>query len=90
MVKNNHCEPNKCTLARWVNKSLDQSMTQKNIKNGFKVTKIWPLNPKAMDHKIRPFNVYTRTLANISDENNEGSNDTTNEQEQWGENGVII
>jgi hypothetical protein len=48
------------------------------------------LNPKAMDHKIRPFNVYTTTLANILDEDNEGFNDTTNEQEQWGENGVII
>jgi hypothetical protein len=26
---------------------------QKIIKNGFKVTRIWPLNPKAMDHKTR-------------------------------------
>ncbi len=88
MVKNNHCEPNKCILASWVDKSFDESLTQKNIKSGFKVRGIWPLNPKAMDHKIRPSNVYTTTLANILDEDNEGFDDTTNEQKQWGENGV--
>ncbi len=41
-----------------------------------------------MNHKIRPFKVYITTFANISDENNEGSNDTTNEKKQWGKNGV--
>jgi hypothetical protein len=83
MVKNNHCEPDKCTLSSWVDKSLDQSLTKKNIKSGFKVIRIWPLNPKGMDHKIKPSDVYTITLANILNENNEGSNDTTNEQERW-------
>jgi hypothetical protein len=29
MVKNNHYELNKCTLARWVDKSLDQSLSKK-------------------------------------------------------------
>jgi hypothetical protein len=33
-----------------------------------------------MNHKIRPFKVYITTFANISDENNEGFNDTTNEK----------
>ncbi len=47
MVKNNHCEPNKCTLTSQVDKSLDESLTKKNIKSGFKVRGIWPLNPKA-------------------------------------------
>ncbi len=41
-----------------------------------------------MDHKIKPSNVYTTTLANILDEDNEGFDDTTNEQKQWGENAV--
>jgi hypothetical protein len=36
VVKNNHCEPEKCTLASWVDKSLDQSLSKKNIKSGFK------------------------------------------------------
>jgi len=80
MVKNNHCEPNKCTLASWVDKSFDESLTQKNIKSRFKVRGIWLLNPKVMDHKIRPSNVYTTTLANILYEDSEGFDDTTNEQ----------
>jgi hypothetical protein len=50
---------------------------------------MWPLNPKATDHKIRPSKVYTTTLANTSNESSEGSDDTTNEQEQWGENADI-
>jgi hypothetical protein len=37
------------------------------------------MNPKAMEHKVRPFNVYTTTLTNNSNEDREGSNDTTNE-----------
>jgi hypothetical protein len=64
--------------------SLDQSLTQKNIKSGFKVTRIWPLNPKATNHKIKPFKFYTITLTNISDEDSEGLG-----QKQWGENGLI-
>jgi hypothetical protein len=48
MVRNNHYEPNKNILVNWVNKVLD-TFDQKNIKNGFKVIRIWPLNPKAMD-----------------------------------------
>ncbi len=42
-----------------------------------------------MDHKTRPFKVYTTTPINILDEDSEGSNDRTNGQEQWGEDGVI-
>jgi hypothetical protein len=34
-----------------------------------------------MDHKTRPFEVYTTTFTNILDENNDGSNDTTNGKE---------
>ncbi len=48
MVRNNRYEPNKNILVNWVNKVLD-TFDQKNIKNGFKVIRIWPLNPKAMD-----------------------------------------
>jgi len=35
LVKNNHGKLNKCTLVNWVNKSLDQSLSKKYIKNGF-------------------------------------------------------
>jgi len=33
MVKNNNCELNKCTLARWVDKALKQTLTNKNTIN---------------------------------------------------------
>jgi hypothetical protein len=60
---------------------LGPIIIQKKIKSGFKVTKIWSLNPKAMDHKIRPFKVYTTTLTNISDEDIDGFDNTIDGQE---------
>jgi hypothetical protein len=35
MVKNNYNEPNKATLAAWVNKALDVILSKRTIKNGF-------------------------------------------------------
>jgi hypothetical protein len=58
MVKNNHYKLEKCTLARWVDKALEHALIKKNIKNGFKVVKICPYNPKEMDDKIKPIDVY--------------------------------
>jgi hypothetical protein len=81
MVKNNHCELDKCTLVSWVDKSFDQSLSKKNIKSGCKVIGIWPLNLKVMDHKTKPFEIYITTPTNISNENNDGFDDTTNGQE---------
>jgi hypothetical protein len=37
MVKNNHYEPNKCTLASWVNKSLNQLLSKKISKVGLRL-----------------------------------------------------
>jgi hypothetical protein len=37
MVKNNHCELDKCTLARWVDKNLDQSLSKKLSKMGLRL-----------------------------------------------------
>jgi hypothetical protein len=42
-----------------------------------------------MDHKTRPSKVYTSVLINISYENNEGFDDTSNGQKKWGEDGPI-
>ncbi len=46
------------------------------------------MNPKVVDHKVGSFEVYTTTPTNISNEDNEGSDDTINGQEKWGKNGV--
>jgi hypothetical protein len=67
MVINNHCELNRNMFISWVNKALDTSLTQKNIKSGFRVTKIWPFNPKVMDEKIRPSEIYTTIIIHILD-----------------------
>ncbi len=42
MVKNNHYKPNKWTFVTWVDKSLDQSLSRKNVNNGFRGIRIWP------------------------------------------------
>ncbi len=54
----------KITLARWVDKTLDQSLTKKKIKVGFRGIGIWPFNPKAMENKTQPTNIYTTRNSN--------------------------
>ncbi len=81
MVKNNHCELEKCTLVRWVDKALEHAPTKNNIKNGFKDKGIWPFNPKVMDDNIKP------TGFNISNDDIIDSDNAVYEH-QWGENGA--
>jgi hypothetical protein len=38
---------------------LDKSIIEQNIRSKFNVIGIYHLNPKAMDNKIGPFNIYT-------------------------------
>jgi hypothetical protein len=52
-VNNNYKEPIKIVLANWVDKALNESLSKRNMKNGFKVTRIWPFNPKAMDGRTK-------------------------------------
>jgi hypothetical protein len=60
----------------------------KNIKNEFKATRIWPLNPKVMDEKTRPSDVYTtKPTPNISNDDIINFDNAPNE-DQWGEDGV--
>jgi hypothetical protein len=35
MVRNNYNQPYKATLATWVDKALDVTLSKRNIKNGF-------------------------------------------------------
>ncbi len=48
-----------------MHKALDQSLTKKNVKMGFRVTKIWPFNLKAMDEKTKSINIYTTMNSNM-------------------------
>jgi hypothetical protein len=63
MSKSNYMELDKLTLGGWVDQTLDKSIMKQNIRFGFKVINIYLLNPKAMDNKIGPSNIYT-TIAN--------------------------
>jgi len=71
MVRTNYNEPNKVTLVGWVNKALDLALSKRNIKSGFQVTRIWSLNPKAMDGRTKPSELYTNNHNNNTlDEDN--------------------
>jgi hypothetical protein len=60
----------------------------KNIKNGFKTIRIWPLNPKVMDDNTKPSDVYTtKPSPNISNDDT-NNYDNVVDEDQWGENGV--
>ncbi len=61
MAKNNFLELDKITLSKWVDKALQQSLKKENIKFGFKVCKIWPLNSISMARKFGPSEVFTTT-----------------------------
>jgi hypothetical protein len=62
MFRNNHRKLYKVTLAGWVDITLNQLLSKQNIKVGFKTTRIWPLNPRAMDNRNRPDKLYTTKL----------------------------
>jgi hypothetical protein len=61
MVRNNYRVPNKVTLARWVDRALDQALSKNNIRSRFKVTWIWQLNPMAMDENQPCRNIHNTT-----------------------------
>jgi len=52
MIRNNYIEPNKVTLTRWIDTTLDQSLSKIYIRSRFRVIGIRPLNPKAMNEKL--------------------------------------
>ncbi len=91
MVRNNYNEPNKATLATWVDKALDITLSKKTIKNGFKVIGIWPFDPKAMDGRIKPDEFYIVDCNNnISyEDNQENFDEAIHDIEGWGENGIV-
>jgi hypothetical protein len=74
MARNNYCEPHKITLTSWVEKSLDQVLIKTNIMAWFKTTRIWLLNPNAMDEKTNPNSLYTIINVNMEEDNDHISN----------------
>jgi len=62
------------TLINWVDKALDQSLSKKNIKLGFKVIGIYFPNPKTMDERTKPSDLYTLAPNTISILKNDNDN----------------
>ncbi len=85
MVKKNHY---KLINVDYVNKTLDQSLSRKSIKNGFAGARTWPFNAQAMDDNMKPSGMWT--ITNISNENNKSSNGYVITNIQWGEDGGAI
>jgi hypothetical protein len=54
MFKNSHRERDKITLIGWVDRTFNQSLSKQDIKEKFKTTRIWPLDPKAMHNRSKP------------------------------------
>ncbi len=73
MSKTNYMDIVKITIIGWVDQALDNSIMQQNIRFGFKVTRIYLLNPRAMDKKTKPSNIYTM-VANEHEGEEEESN----------------
>jgi hypothetical protein len=65
MVENNYLEPNKVTLAAWVDKALQQPLKKENILK-FKVFGFWPLNLVAMVGKFGPNDAFTAIIATLA------------------------
>jgi hypothetical protein len=55
---------NKDILAEWVSLGLRKALTTSNIKSGFKVIDIYPLNPHACDKHFGPSKGFPRGAIN--------------------------
>ena len=45
-------------LAQWANLAFKKAFTKKNFASGFRATRIWPLNPLAMQHRTGPSELF--------------------------------
>jgi hypothetical protein len=54
MLQNRSRPAQKKDLVEWVSLALQKALSTKNIKQGFKGTWIWPLNPEAVAGKMGP------------------------------------
>jgi len=71
-----------------VDSALNQSLSKQNIKARFITTRIWPLNPRAMDNRSRPNRLYT-SKSNLDILNDEdGQLEGVVDGSQWGEDSV--
>jgi hypothetical protein len=59
-LRNKSTSASKEVLGSWVSVTLEKSLTEKNIKSGFRTIGIFPFNPLAIDGKMDPSEFYRR------------------------------
>jgi hypothetical protein len=68
MYNKNYIELDKIILDKWVDQTLEQALTKRNIKFDFRVVGVWPLDPNAMNNKFQPSSLYTTRPSNEGSE----------------------
>ncbi len=89
MFSRNYIELNKITLARWVNKVLDQTLIRKNIILKFKGTRVWPFNLRAMEEKTSPSTLYTLVNRTREDDDDDYHSNEEDGEQQWTKHAII-
>ncbi len=88
MVSNNYIKLDKVTLANWVKKALDQSLTEIFFLLLFRITKIWPLNPTTMHEKTNPSSLYITNNTKTNNRQVENNDFTSNEENEKEDNKI--
>jgi hypothetical protein len=90
MINRNYIKLDKISLARWVDKALDQALSRKNKISRFKNTRIWLLDPKAMNERIRPSSLYTIVNQIREDQDDDyQSNQEEDGEMEWAKQNVV-
>jgi hypothetical protein len=90
MIRFNYKKLDKTTFVGWVDNALEISLSKYNIKNEFKITRIWLFNLKAMDNKTMPNEMYIFIFnTNILDEKNKNLDEESYNYQVLGEHGAI-
>ncbi len=88
MVINNYLEQDKIILVGWVDKTLDQMLTKKNIIFEFRFIGFWPFNPKVMEGKTN-FNILYTSINMSREEEDDTISNNNNEIMLWEEYFVV-
>ncbi len=68
-------------MVGWVDKALDQSLTNQNMTSIFNICGIRSLNPKTMEHNINPLDIYITLTINDNEEVEEDYNSNEKKKE---------
>ncbi len=88
MFNRNYIKPYKIAFVRQVNNSLDHALIR-NITSGFKGTRIWPFDPRAMDENISLNILYTLVNQTRGEDDDDYHSNEDDCEQQWIEHATI-